>query len=115
LMLFSGILLGLALTGFAFSRSWPLSLTLIVFIGLGQTVRMTVSNTLLQYYVKNEYLGRVMSIYLMQFGITSLGTFMAGMLAEGIGTPWALGCFSLVLLAASIAALFFLRNLRKLD
>jgi MFS family permease len=114
MMLASGILLGIALSVFSFSKSWPLSLGFIVLVGLGQTGRMTLSNTLLQYYVDNRYLGRVMSIYMMQFGLTSFGTFIAGMIAEAVGTPWALGSFSMVLLLASIGAMFFLPTLRKL-
>ena len=115
MMLASGILLGIALSVFSFSKSWPLSLAFIVLVGLGQTGRMTLSNTLIQYYVNNRYLGRVMSIYMMQFGLTSFGTFIAGMLAEAVGTPWALGSFSMVLLVASIGAMFFLPTLRKLE
>jgi MFS family permease len=115
MMLASGILLGIALSVFSFSKSWPLSLAFIVLVGLGQTGRMTLSNTLLQYYVDNRYLGRVMSIYMMQFGLTSFGTFIAGMIAEAVGTPWALGSFSMVLLLASIGAMFFLPTLRKLE
>ena len=90
-MLASGVILGIALSAFSFSTSWALSLAFIVLVGLGQTGRMTLSNTLIQYNVDNRYLGRVMSIYLMQFGLTSFGTFVAGMIAEAVGTPWALG------------------------
>jgi MFS family permease len=115
MMLASGILLGIALSVFSFSKSWPLSLGFIVLVGLGQTGRMTLSNTLLQYYVDNRYLGRVMSIYMMQFGLTSFGTFIAGMIAEAVGTPWALGSFSMILFVASIGAMFFLPTLRKLE
>jgi MFS family permease len=115
MLLGSGIALGIALTIFSFSTSWPLSIAVIVLVGLGQTGRMTLSNTLLQYYVEKQYTGRVMSIYMMQFGITSFGTFVAGMLAEAVGTPWALGSFSIVLLVASIAAMFSVKSLRRLD
>jgi MFS family permease len=115
MMLCSGIILGIALAVFSFSKSWSLSLAFIVFVGLGQTGRMTLSNTLLQYYVKSEYLGRVMSIYMMQFGLTSFGSFAVGMLAEGVGAPVALGSFAILLLITSIAAMFLLPILRKLD
>jgi MFS family permease len=115
MMLASGIVLGIALSVFSFSKSWPLSLAFIVLVGLGQTGRMTLSNTLIQYYVDNRYLGRVMSIYLMQFGFTSFGTFIAGMLAEVVGTDWALGSFSILLLVVSIGVMIFLPKLRKLD
>jgi MFS family permease len=115
MMLASGILLGLALVGFSFSTLWPLSLAMIVFVGLGQTGRATLSNTLIQYYVDNTYLGRVMSIFLMQFGLTSFGTFIAGLLAEAVGAQWALGSFAMVLILSSILAMVFLPRLRRLE
>lgn len=115
MMLASSLLLGIALTGFSFSNSWPLALGLIVVVGLGQAVRMTLSNTLLQYYVNEKYMGRVMSLFLMQFGLASFGAFAAGMLTSVIGVQWAVGGFAIVLVLLSILALVFVPRLRKLD
>jgi MFS family permease len=116
LLLVSALIIGLSLTGFAFSSSWPLSLGLIVIVGLGTTGRMTLGNTLIQYYVDNEYRGRVMSIYMMEFGLTSFGTFAAGLMADtAIGVQWTVGGFAMVLIAISMAALVFAKRLRRLD
>jgi MFS family permease len=115
MLLFSGLILGLALTAFAFSHSWLLSLIIIVFVGLGQAGRMALGNTLIQYYVDDEYRGRVLSVYVMQFGLTSFGGAGAGLLAEGVGAPWALGGFSISLVVTALAALVFLPRIRKLD
>lgn len=114
-LLVGSLVLGLALTGFSFSTSWPLSLALIVFVGVGQTVRMTLSNTLVQYYVEDEYRGRVMSIMMMEFGLASFGTFAAGVLAETMGVQWAVGGFAMTLVVLSILALAFVPRLRRLD
>ncbi len=115
MLLASSLILGLALIGFSFSSSWYLSLALIIFVGLGQTGRMALSNTLLQYYVEDEYRGRVMSILMMEFGLTSLGTFGAAILAEAIGVQWAVGGFAMVLVFLSILALAFVPRIRRLD
>lgn len=115
MLLASGVIMGAALVGFALSSSWPLSLGLIVFVGLGQTGRMTLGNTLVQYYVADEYRGRVMSIYMMNFGFTSFGVFAAGMLAESLGVQVAVGGFAAVLLAISALAILLLPRIRKLD
>ncbi len=116
LMLLAGsLILGLALAAFSFSTSWPLSLAVIVFVGLGQTTRMTLGNTLIQYYVDDEYRGRVMSIYMMEFGLMSFGAFAAGLMTEAIGVQWALGSFAMVLTFLSILALAFVPRIRKLD
>ena len=115
MLLIGGIILGLALTGFAFSSLWPLSLALIVFVGIGGTVRMSLTNTLIQYYVEDEYRGRVMSLFMMQFGLSSFGTFFAGLITESYGVQWGVGAFAIVLIVLSIVALIFLPQLRKLD
>ncbi len=115
ILLIGTLLLGLALMAFSFSSSWYLSLCFIVFVGLGQTARMTLSNTLLQYYSDDEYRGRVMSVYMMEFGLMSFGTFTAGMLAETIGAQWALGGFASVLVVLTLLTIAFVPRLRKLD
>ena len=115
MLLISSLILGLALAVFSFSTSWYFSLALIVFVGLGQSGRMTLSNTLLQYYVKDGYRGRVMSFYMMEFGLTSFGTFAAGLIAEAIGVQWAVGGFAMLLAIISILALVFVPRIRRLD
>ncbi len=115
ILIASSLVLGLALTGFSFSNTWYLSLVLIVFVGLGQSGRMTLGNTLIQYYVKDEYRGRVMSILLMEFGISSFGTFFAAILAGVWGVQWAVGGFASVLVLLSLLAFFVVPRLRKLE
>jgi len=115
MMLVAGIVQGLALVGFSFSSSWYLSLGMIAIVGLGQNGQMALSNTLIQYYVKPEYRGRVMSILLMQFGLMSLSTFLAGALADVWGIQLAVGGFAIVLVFMSVMALAFLRRVRNLD
>ncbi len=115
MMLVAGLILGLALAGFSFSSSWYYSLALIVFFGLGQAGGMALANTLIQHYVDDKYRGRVMSILLMQWGLMSFSTFIAGLLAEGLGVQWAIGGFGTVLVLVSVMALVFLPRIRKLD
>ena len=115
IMLVSGIVLGLALVGFAFSESWSASLILIALVGLGQTGQMTVAVTLIQYFADPAYLGRVMSIFMMQFGLMSFGTFAAGLLTEAVGVQWAIGGFAMGLAVIAVLALAFVPRIRNLD
>ena len=115
ILLASGLILGISLTGFAFSSTWNLSLLLIAFVGMGQAGRMTLGNTLLQYYVEDEYRGRVMAVYMMEFGLTSFGTFAAGALTETFGVEWTLGGFASVLAIISVLGIVFVPRIRKLD
>lgn len=115
LFILSGLLLGISLAGFAFSTSWPLSIALMAVIGLAQTGRMTLSSTLIQSYVDNEYMGRVMALYMMQFGFSSLSTFLAGILAEGVGVQWAVGSLAILLTVLVTGAIAFVPRIRKLE
>jgi MFS family permease len=115
MLLFSGLLAGLALLAFSFSTSWPLSLTFIVLLGLGQTLRGTISSALLQSYTESAYMGRVMSILMMQWGVMSLCTFAAGLVAEVAPVQWVVGGLAMILIVVSILSLIFNRHVRKLD
>ena len=115
ILILSGLALGLTLLAFSFSHSWPLSLVLIGFVGIAQSVRMTLSNTLLQQYVEDRYVGRVMSLFLMQFGFTSFSAFAAGVLTQAVGLSWAIGGFAAALALISAAVLLFVPRMRELD
>jgi len=116
LMFLTGnLLLSLALIGFSFSGSWHLSLALIAFVGLGDTARMALGNTLLQYYTEEEYHGRVMSIFVMQFGLMGFGAFGAGLLTEVVGVQWAVGGLAAVLIPVTLLVIAFVPRLRRLD
>ena len=96
---------GLALILFSFSTIVWFSAITMVFIGLGQTFRMSLGQVLVQTYVKDEYRGRAMSVFMMQMNIVALGAFGVGLLAARIGPQAALGGLSAVLLV--ITALFY--------
>ena len=115
LLMSSGLIAGSALVVFSFSTVWELSLGIMVLIGVGQTFRMTISSTLLQAYSEPEYRGRVMSIYSIQWGLMSVITFVAGVLAETFPVQWVLGSLSMILIAASVLAIIFIPSFRKLD
>ena len=122
LMLIVGsLILGIALVGMFFSPSWlpaiglPLAFGFIFFVGIGQTARMTLGNTLLQYYVQDEYRGRVMSLMMMEFGLTSFGVFFAGIMTDMIGVQWAVGGLAILLIIFCVYAILFMPSIRKLD
>jgi MFS family permease len=115
MMLFSGLILSLALIAFSFNTAWYLSLILVVFIGLGQTGQTAVGFTLVQYYVDPGYRGRVMSFMMLGFGISSLGVFFGGILAQTMGIQWSIGGLAMVLAVVTAGMLAFSARLRKLD
>jgi len=115
ILLYAGLVLSVPLVFFAFSRWWYLSLFLIIFIGMGSTVQMALGNSLIQYYTDATYRGRVMSFFMLGFGFSSLGAFFAGILAQGVGAPWAVGSFAIILTAITLWLLAASPRLRKLD
>ncbi len=115
MMLAGGIIVGITLVGFSFSTLWYLSLGLIALVGFSQAAQMALSNTLIQYYVDPTYRGRVMSIMMMQFGLMSFSSFLAGLLAEVVKVQWAVGSFAMVLVLMSVLAFIFLHRVRNLD
>lgn len=95
---------GVALALFSLSRTFWLSVLLLVPVGASIMVQMASSNTLLQAMVPDNLRGRVMSMYSMMFlGMSPFGGLLAGFLAERLGAPVivALGG-SLCLIAAII-------------
>ena len=56
-----------------------------------------------------------MSILMMQFGLTSFSTFLAGVMSDHIGVEWSVGGFALVLILVSALAIIFIPRIRRLD
>lgn len=115
MMLFSGLILSVALFAFSFNTQWYLALILSAVIGLGQTGQTAIGFTLIQYYVDPAYRGRVMSFMMLGFGMASVGTVFGGILAETIGIEWSVGGLSIALGIISLAMIAFSSHLRKLD
>jgi MFS family permease len=79
---------GFGLVAFSLSRLFPLSLLLMVIIGLGMMLQLASSNTILQTIVDDDKRGRVMSFYAMAFvGTAPFGSLIAGELANVLGAP----------------------------
>ena len=116
-LLFVGtsLILGIALAGFSFSVFWYLSLILIFFVGIGQSGRQAVGNTLLQYYSAPEYRGRVMSFMMMEFGLTSFAVFFAAVVADIVGVQWSVGGLALLLVFLAIGVIIFSPRIRNLN
>ena len=106
---------GLLLGVFSTARTLPLAMLLVGFAGIAQAVYMALNNTLLQTIVPDQFRGRVMSVYMLCWGLMPLGTLPTGMIAQAYGAPVA------VAIGGAICALFSLLTalgrpvLRQLD
>ena len=73
---------------FSLSRTFWLSVFLLVPIGFSMMLQMASSNTLVQAMVPDELRGRVMAVYSMMFmGMAPIGALFAGTIANYLGAP----------------------------
>lgn len=87
----------LLLVGFAVSRSFVVSLALLFGVGVSFVMQNALANTLLQIITPDAVRGRVMSIYSLTFqGFMRLGGLQAGLVADSIGAPLAVGIGAVV-------------------
>lgn len=87
LLLVAGGLLGLSLALFVSTTFLPIVFVFVFLVGFFDNICRVVSSTLLQAKSDKDYLGRVMSISMMEWGLTPLGTLPAGAIADYIGVP----------------------------
>jgi MFS family permease len=96
----SSTIFGLGLLALSRSRSFILSLLIMVITGFGMINIMTSSNTYLQTNIEDSKRARVMAFYLLAFfGTVPLGNLVTGTVATIIGVPntiMAAGIFSLL-------------------
>ncbi len=78
---------GAFLIGFSQSNWFPLSLVLMVFVGLASTAFRVLINISLLEIAPPEMHGRVMSVYTLDRGLVPLGTMIVGPLADVVGAP----------------------------
>ena len=79
---------GVSLILFAFSKSFWLSVALLLPVGYFIMLQMASSNTLIQVMVPDELRGRVMALYSMMFmGMAPVGALLGGALSDRLGAP----------------------------
>ena len=91
---------GVSLMLFSWSKSFWVSVAMLLPVGYFIMLQMASSNTLIQVMVPDQLRGRVMSVYSMMFmGMAPLGALMGGALADRLGAPRtvAIGGFAAVL------------------
>ena len=115
LLLISGIVMGISIIAFANTLSLPWVLLLLALVG-GTGISCMVNNQMiLQLSCDDEYRGRVMSMYMMMFGVTQLANMPIGALADSMGVQWVLTLAGGLFAATFVALLLFARRIRRLE
>ncbi len=113
LMIAALVLQGAFLILFALMRTLPLALLTLVVVGGFQVLFMSISNMVLHMTVPDQLRGRVMSIYMLDRGITPAGALMAGVSAHFIGAPYTVVGMGAMVLALAVVVVLCMPSLRK--
>lgn len=115
MLLGSGLALGVSLYAFVNVPWVPLVFVFLALVGAFNNLYMVASNTLLLTYSDDAYRGRVLSIGMMEFGLTPVGTIPAGAVADRVGVPWVVGVQGVVVSLAFLAAGMLKPEIRRMD
>ena len=108
--------LPLLLVAFALVRWLPLSLFIMLCLGVALLLIVNLANVLLQVLVSDNLRGRVMSIYsLTHFGFMPIGGLFAGLIAEYAGEPATVILCGVLCLASSVTFWVYSPVLRRVE
>jgi MFS family permease len=114
-LLSSALIMGVTIVAFSISTNIYITGVIVFAIGIGQSLRMSLSNVLIQTYTDPEYRGRVMSVYMMEFSLVAFGTFLIGILSNAVGVQVAMACTGIGLIILAVASVTCVPRMRRLD
>ncbi|MXY21835.1 MAG: MFS transporter [Dehalococcoidia bacterium] len=86
---------------------------IMVLVGLGDAGRRTINMGLIMEVVEDQYRGRVMSVFMMNFGLMPLGVLPAGMIADALGGQEAIAILGALLILVTLVVLVTQKGLRS--
>jgi predicted MFS family arabinose efflux permease len=103
ILIFSLFTFSLSLILFALSRSFMISVLVLVLTGFSSLSSLAIVNSLIQTMVPDEFRGRIMSIYILTFaGTIPFGSIISGSLSQLLGVSNALLMIGVVCLSLSL-------------
>ena len=113
LLIGGGLLSGVALLMVAAIPVYLVAVGVMVLLGLGNSIRWSLNQALLMENAQDVYLGRVVSVFTMSWGLLPLGVLPAGIAAEFIGAPATVAILGILMLVISVLLLTTQRDLRQ--
>ena len=102
-----------ALLLLAFLPFYFAAAVIMILLGLGDAARRTINQSLVMEKTDAIFQGRVMSVFMMNFGLMPLGVLPAGILMDIFGGQAVIGLLGLILLTFTFVILFTQKNLRN--
>ena len=114
ILLVAAGIFGLSLCLLALAKSAPLALLLLAAGGFANALLMSLNQTILQQTVPDHLRGRVMSVYMLTWGLMPLGTLPIGWIAQTHGTPAAIFFGGIVCYVVALWVFFFRPSFRTI-
>ena len=106
---------GIALTLVAAIPLYAAAAVIMLLMGLGDAGRRTINMGLMMEVSDDRYRGRVMSVFMMNFGLMPLGVLPAGLATDIIGERAVMAVLGVALIAFAACILVTQKRLRELD
>ena len=113
-LIISSMLSGVGLLLVALIPIYSAAALIMIVLGMGDSGRMSLNQALLIELSDNEYRGRVMSIFMLNFGFMPLGTFPAGLMIDYLGGQAVIGMMGAGLIAVTAMIFITQRQLRRI-
>lgn len=105
---------GVALVMLAVLPFYAVATVIMLLLGLGDATRRALNQALAMEEVEDQYRGRVMSVFMMNFGLMPLGVLPIGLVADAYGGQAAVGILGVLLLAVTAVLLVTQGQLRRM-
>ncbi len=106
---------GAALALIAIFPVYYAAVAIMVILGLGDSVRRTLNHSLIMEITEDGYRGRVMSVFMMTFGLMPLAVLPAGILVDALGGQAVIGMLAVALLVVTTVVTLTQSRLRLMD
>ena len=113
-LLVTSFISGIAILINSMVTQYWMALLLMIVLGIGDSGRRTLNSSLLLEHTDDDYRGRVMGIYMMNFGLIPIGVIPLGFVAEFAGVQIAFACAGALLILSSLAVTLSTDKIRRL-
>jgi MFS family permease len=104
---------GIFIVIFSASKNFYLSCTALALLGCSMSIALVLNQTIIQLEVEPAMQGRVLSIFIMTWGLQTVGAIPIGAIADIIGAPITIGSSGGILALSALLIFIFVPRLRK--
>jgi MFS family permease len=113
-LLATTVVSGVALVLATVTAQYWIAVAVMLLLGVGDSGRRSLNSSLMLEQTQDAFRGRVMGLYMMNFGLIPLGAIPLAGIAEVIGIRWAVAGAGVLLVAAAAGATLLTDRVRRL-